>query len=91
MISGFTIRRAAGLKPRIQETVDERIDAMLAGPRPVDLVEALSIAVPSLVICEPLGVPYTDHEFVQTRTAPSSIATRRRWNEARRTRRCAPT
>jgi cytochrome P450 len=69
VISEFTIRRAAALKPRIQEIVDERIDAMLAGPRPVDLVEALSLAVPSLVICELLGVPYTDHEFFQTRTA----------------------
>jgi cytochrome P450 len=67
--SEFTIRRVAGLRPRIQEIVDGRIDAMLAGPRPVDLVEALSLAVPSLVICELLGVPYTDHEFFQTRTA----------------------
>ncbi|MEV6635742.1 cytochrome P450 [Actinoplanes sp. NPDC051470] len=69
VISEFTIRRMAALKPRIQEIVDERIDAMLAGPRPADLVEALSLAVPSLVICELLGVPYTDHEFFQTRTA----------------------
>ncbi|MFG1610602.1 cytochrome P450 [Actinoplanes sp. NPDC049265] len=69
VISEFTIRRVAGLKPRIQQIVDERVDAMLAGPRPVDLVPALSLAVPSLVICELLGVPYTDHDFFQTRTA----------------------
>jgi cytochrome P450 len=69
VISEFTIRRAAALKPRIQEIVDERIDAMLAGPRPADLVQALSLAVPSLVICELLGVPYADHDFFQTHTA----------------------
>ena len=69
VISEFTIRRAAALKPRIQQIVDERIDAMLAGPRPADLVPALSLAVPSLVICELLGVPYADHDFFQTRTA----------------------
>ena len=28
-----------------------------------DLVSALSLPVPSLVICELIGVPYADHEF----------------------------
>ncbi|MFI6575513.1 cytochrome P450 [Nocardiopsis sp. NPDC050513] len=57
------------LKPRVQEIVDEHVDAMLAGPRPVDLVRALSLPVPSLVISELLGVPYSDHEFFQTNSA----------------------
>src|SRR5688572_9806779 len=30
----FTLRRVAELRPRIQEIVDEQIDAMLAGPQP---------------------------------------------------------
>ncbi|MFD2421590.1 cytochrome P450 [Amycolatopsis pigmentata] len=68
VISEFTVKRMASLKPRIQQIVDEHIDAMLAGPRPVDLVQALSLPVPSLVICELLGVPYADHEFFQERT-----------------------
>ncbi len=38
---------------------------MLAGPKPVDLVEAFALPVPSLVICELLGVPYADHDFFQ--------------------------
>ncbi len=62
----FTAKRMAALKPRIQQIVDEQIDAMLAGPRPVDLVEAFSLPVPTLVICEMLGVPYADHKFFQT-------------------------
>lgn len=62
----FTVKRMNALKPRMQQIVDEFIDAMLAGPRPIDLVQALSLPVPTLVICEILGVPYADHKFFQT-------------------------
>ena len=69
VLGEFTVRRMEALRPRIQEIVDERIDALLAGDRPADLVEALSLPVPSLVICEMLGVPYADHDFFQAKTA----------------------
>ncbi|MET1074785.1 MAG: cytochrome P450 [Umezawaea sp.] len=69
VVGEFTVRRMAGLRPRVQKIVDERIDAMLAGPRPADLVQALSLPVPSLVICEQLGVPYQDHDFFQGRSS----------------------
>ncbi|MDI3287466.1 cytochrome P450 [Polyangium sp. 15x6] len=69
VVGEFSVKRMAALAPRIQQIVDQSIDAMLAGPRPVDLVQALSLPVPSLVICELLGVPYADHEFFQTRSA----------------------
>ena len=69
VVGEFTVRRMAALRPRIQQIVDEHIDAMLAGPRPTDLVKALSLPVPSLVICELLGVPYADHEFFQQRSS----------------------
>jgi len=69
VLGEFTVKRMNALRPRIQEIVDEHVDAMLAGPRPVDLVRALSLPVPSLVICELLGVPYDDHEFFQSRSA----------------------
>jgi cytochrome P450 len=69
MVTGtFTIRRVDALRPSIQRIVDERIDALLAGPRPVDLVGAFALPVPSLVICHLLGVPYADHDFFQRRT-----------------------
>ncbi|SEP51837.1 cytochrome P450 [Amycolatopsis saalfeldensis] len=68
VLGEFTVKRIAELKPRIQEIVDELIDEMLAGPKPADLVERLSLPVPSLVICEMLGVPYADHEFFQENT-----------------------
>ncbi|MGW0948690.1 cytochrome P450 [Streptomyces sp. NPDC002623] len=62
----FTIKRMEALRPAIQRIADELIDAMLAGPNPVDLVEALALPLPSLVICELLGVPYADHDFFQS-------------------------
>ncbi len=61
----FTIRRTAAMRPAVQQIVDEQIDRLLAGPKPADLVEAFALPVPSLVICELLGVPYTDHDFFQ--------------------------
>ncbi|MGW4065170.1 cytochrome P450 [Amycolatopsis sp. NPDC004747] len=61
----FTIRRVAALRPAVQRIVDDLIDELLAGPKPVDLVEAFALPVPSLVICELLGVPYADHGFFQ--------------------------
>jgi cytochrome P450 len=69
VIGEFTVRRMAALRPRIQQIVDEHLDAMLDGPRPADLVTALALPVPSLVICELLGVPYADHDFFQVHSA----------------------
>lgn len=69
VISEFTVRRMRALEPRIQQIVDGLIDQLLAGPRPVDLVPALCLPVPSRVICELLGVPYSDHDFFESRTA----------------------
>ncbi|MFF3754680.1 cytochrome P450 [Streptomyces sp. NPDC002018] len=61
----FAIKRVEALRPAVQTIVDELIDDMLAGPKPVDLVDAFALPVPSLVICELLGVPYGDHDFFQ--------------------------
>jgi cytochrome P450 len=61
----FMIKRIEAMRPAVQKIVDELLDAMLAGPKPVDLVQAFALPVPSLVICQLLGVPYTDHDFFQ--------------------------
>ncbi|MEV1085050.1 cytochrome P450 [Streptomyces sp. NPDC050211] len=66
MVTGaFSVKRIETMRPVAQRIVDERIDAMLAGPNPTDLVEAFALPVPSLVICELLGVPYESHDFFQ--------------------------
>jgi cytochrome P450 len=59
----FTSRKAEALRPKVQETVDELIDRLLGESKPVDLVKALAEPVPSMVICEVLGVPYQDREL----------------------------
>lgn len=67
MVNGpFMVKRIEALRPHIQQIVDGLLDDVLAGPRPADLVTALALPVPTLVITELLGVPYADHEFFQT-------------------------
>ena len=61
----FAIKRIEALRPAVQKIVDGLIDDLLAGPNPTDLVEAFALPMPSLVICELLGVPYADHESFQ--------------------------
>ncbi|MFE4831563.1 cytochrome P450 [Streptomyces sp. NPDC056672] len=68
LTSNFMVKRVEALRPRIQQIVDSQLDQMLAGPKPADLVTAFALPVPSLVICELLGVPYADHEFFQSRS-----------------------
>jgi cytochrome P450 len=61
----FTFKRVEGLRPAVQKITDDHIDTILAGPQPVDLVDTLALPVPSLVISQLLGVPYSDAEFFQ--------------------------
>ncbi|MFF2852853.1 cytochrome P450 [Streptomyces sp. NPDC058001] len=65
LTSSFTRHRMEKLRPVIQQITDDLIDTMLAGPRPAELNKALSLPLPSLMICELLGVPYEDHAFFQ--------------------------
>ncbi|QYN25028.1 cytochrome P450 [Amycolatopsis sp. DSM 110486] len=69
VLGEFTVKRVNAMRPRIQEIVDGLLDEILASEGPVDLVEKLSLPVPSLVICELLGVPYSEHDFFQENTA----------------------
>jgi cytochrome P450 len=65
----FTIRRMKRLEPRIVEIVDQHLDAMESARPPADLVAGFALPIPSLVICELLGVPYADRAGFQRRTA----------------------
>ncbi|MFL6125654.1 cytochrome P450 [Actinophytocola sp.] len=61
----FTVRRMKALEPRIEQIVAEHLDAMAQAGPPLDLVRAYALPIPSLVICELLGVPYADRERFQ--------------------------
>lgn len=65
----FTIRRMKRLEPRIIEIVEQQLDAMESAGAPVDLVANFALPIPSLVICELLGVPYEDRADFQRRSA----------------------
>lgn len=65
----FTMRRLRRLIPRIETIVDERLDAMGNAGTPVDLAALFSVPIPSLVICELLGVPYEDRDEFQERSS----------------------
>jgi cytochrome P450 len=61
----FTFKRVEGLRPAVGKISDDHIDAMLGGPQPADIVGALALPIPSLVISKLLGVPYEDAGFFQ--------------------------
>ncbi|WP_326829168.1 cytochrome P450 [Streptosporangium sp. NBC_01810] len=65
----FTVRRMNQLEPRIHEITEERLDAMEKAGPPQDLVREFALPIPSLVICELLGVPYSDREEFQQTTS----------------------
>jgi cytochrome P450 len=65
----FTVRRLKQLEPRIAEITASHLDAMAEAGPAADLVEAFALPVPSLVICELLGVPYGDRELFHRQTA----------------------
>jgi cytochrome P450 len=51
------------------QIVDEALDDLERAGKPADLVSRFALPVPSLVICELLGVPYADREGFQSNTA----------------------
>jgi cytochrome P450 len=77
LIAEFTVKHTNGLRPMVEQTVDEALDAMEAATEagtggrrgPVDLVGEFALPVPSMVICRMLGVPYTDHDYFQAHSA----------------------
>ncbi|MGW2330875.1 cytochrome P450 [Streptomyces sp. NPDC001700] len=61
----FTPRRTRELLPRVEGIVTDHLDAMEHTGPPADLVRSFAQPIPSLVICELLGVPYADRAAFQ--------------------------
>ncbi|MEU1720904.1 cytochrome P450 [Nonomuraea sp. NPDC005692] len=68
LMGQFTVRRMKALEPRIEEITHSCLDAMQAAGPPADLVQSFALPIPSLVICELLGVPYEDRAVFQEET-----------------------
>jgi cytochrome P450 len=64
----FVVKRIESMRPRIQQIVDEHLDAIERTGPPADLVPSLCLPVPSLVIAELLGMP-DEHLDLFQRTA----------------------
>jgi cytochrome P450 len=75
----FTPARMRALRPRVQQLTGELLDSMAAGDRPSDLVQAVAVPLPVLVICELLGVPASDRDRFRAWTRDAAnVADRQR-------------
>jgi cytochrome P450 len=73
----FMISRIEAMRPRIQEIADGLLDELARHTPPADLVQSFALPLPSLVICEVLGVPLAERPRFEGMsrslvTAPSS-------------------
>ncbi|MFF5212219.1 cytochrome P450 [Streptosporangium sp. NPDC000396] len=65
LVGKFTVRRMRQLTERVEQITAEHLDAMEKAGPPVDLVTAFAKPIPTIVICELLGVPYEDRGSFQ--------------------------
>ena len=60
----FTTKRMLALRPQIEALTTGLLDAMERHGPPCDLVAALAIELPALVMCALFGSPYEDHQYI---------------------------
>ncbi|HEX5407942.1 MAG TPA: cytochrome P450 [Pseudonocardiaceae bacterium] len=65
LTGAFTVARMRRIQPRVSAIITEHLDAMASGGSSADLISAFALPVPSLVICELLGVPYDERDDFQ--------------------------
>jgi cytochrome P450 len=61
----FTARRMRLLTERVEQVTTEHLDAMQEAGPPTDLVTAFAKPIPTIMICELLGVPYAERGSFQ--------------------------
>ncbi|MFI6097765.1 cytochrome P450 [Lentzea sp. NPDC051213] len=69
LTGAFTVKRMKALEEGIAEITERQLDELASLTPPVDLVKEFALPVPSLVICEMLGVPYADRETFQANSS----------------------
>ena len=81
----FTASRVQELRPRLAQLTDALLASMQEQGPPADLVRSFSLPLPTMVICELLGVPYADRDRFQSqarRVLSSTAYTREQVREA---------
>ncbi|WP_236792316.1 cytochrome P450 [Amycolatopsis sp. GM8] len=61
----FSLKMVRTMRGDIERIVAGFVDEIIEHGPPADLIPMLAMPLPSLVICQHLGVPYHDHEFFQ--------------------------
>jgi hypothetical protein len=61
VVKAFTARRIEDMRPRIQQVVDQTIDAVLEKGH-MDLIEDFAFRLPVTIICDMLGIPEEHRE-----------------------------
>jgi len=61
----FSVRRQQALKPKVEALTTDLLDQLAAAGPPADLHTKLALPLPVLIICELLGVPYSDRDTFQ--------------------------
>ena len=61
VVKAFTARRVEDMRPRIQEIVDQAIDAVIDRGQ-MDLIEDFAFRLPVTIICDMLGIPEEHRE-----------------------------
>src|SRR5436305_11405590 len=61
VVKAFTARRVEDMRPRIQQIVDETLDAVV-GQGHMDLIEDFAFRLPVTIICDMLGIPEEHRE-----------------------------
>lgn len=69
LTGAFTVKRMKMLEETIIDIAERQLDELARLTPPVDLVKEFALPVPSLVICEMLGVPYADRDNFQVNSA----------------------
>lgn len=69
LIPEFSFRRVEQMRPAIGRLTGELLDGLVKQEQPADLVEHFTLPLPLLVICELLGVPYADRDFIHRQAA----------------------
>lgn len=65
LVGKFTARRMRLLTERIEQITTNCLDAMEKAGPPTDLVTAFARPIPTIIICELLGVPYEERSSFQ--------------------------